>query len=105
MKKLLRLFVLTLTYFIICNFQFDAQAQVIVRVKPVRKKVVVVKPVKKRRNHVWVTGHWKWNKRTNAYVWTDGYWVRKRKNFAYIPGHWKHVRGGYKWIPGHWTAA
>ena len=104
MQKSIKLIVITLTILILSNFQSRAFGQVVVRVKPAPKKVVVVKPVRKRKNHIWVNGHWKWHRRSNTYVWVEGHWLKKTRGYAYVPGRWEQVRGGYKWIPGHWAA-
>jgi len=50
------------------------------KVKPSRPKILVVKPNKIRKNHVWIKGHWKWSFRKHRYVWVKGHWKRKKKN-------------------------
>lgn len=82
----------------------EANSQVVVKVKPARAKVVVVKPAKPGRNYVWVEGHWKWNKRSRSYTWENGYWARRpRQNSVWVAAKWKKVPGGWKYVPGHWA--
>ena len=79
-----------------------SQAQVVVKVRPVAP--VVVKPACPAPGHVWVSGSWKWNKKTRNYVWVDGHWVKPhRLGAGWIDGHWRTTRGGWKYIPGHWS--
>jgi len=86
-------------------FMFSAsisQAQIIVKIKPKPPKAVV-KPPKPGPKHVWIAGHWQWNKQTNNYVWTKGHWTKpKRPGTTWVPGHWNDTPNGYKWVPGHW---
>lgn len=103
MKKLLATQVLILS--LILGGFAESNAQVIVKVKPVRPAhVVVVKPAKARPNHIWVAGQWKWDKRKNAYVWVDGYYLKQRRGYKYMAGEWVVVPAkGYKWVPGRWV--
>jgi YXWGXW repeat-containing protein len=78
-------------------------AQVIVKVKPVRPKVIVVKPNHHKKGHVWIAGHWSWNKRTHEYHWVTAKWVKARHSQRYVAGHWKTVSGGHRWVSGHWA--
>jgi hypothetical protein len=100
MKKLL------LSLIIFCGILFfyyeNACSQVVVKVKPAKPKVVVVKPAKPGPRHIWVKGHWRWNKKREEYVWVKGHWVKPKKGRAWVPGHWKKVPGGFRWVPGHW---
>ncbi|MTI32452.1 YXWGXW repeat-containing protein [Xanthovirga aplysinae] len=79
-----------------------AHSQVVVKVKPDRPVKIVKKSKKVRKGHIWVDGHWKWNKRRNKYVWVEGNWVKKRRGYKYKPGSWVKTRGGYKWKPAIW---
>ena len=81
---------------------YDANAQIIVKIKPRAPKVVVVHK-KHRPNYIWVEGHWKVN-RYGKYVWVEGHWVKKRHGYVWVNGHWKKVRSGWIWVPGHWKA-
>ena len=80
-----------------------ANAQVVVKVKPVRPKVKVVKPAAPGPNDVWVTGGWTYNKRLNKYVWHDGRWARSKRGQRWVAGHWVKGRGGHRWVAGHWV--
>ena len=99
--KALKIF---LVFIIVIFFSNESAAQLVVKVKPVKPKVVVVKPVKVKAGHVWVNGHWKVNAAGN-YVYIDGYHLKKRHGKIWVDGHWKKVPGGWKWTPGHWKAA
>lgn len=79
-----------------------AQAQVVVKVRPNRPKVVVKRPAA-RKGYVWIQGHWKVNNRRNGYVWVKGHWARARKGYRYVPGKWVTVRGGHQWKSGVWV--
>jgi hypothetical protein len=81
-----------------------ASSQVIVKVKPVRPSVIVAKPAKARKNHVWIEGHWAYSHKLDRYVWVKGRWAKRpRNNARWIPGHWKKAPGGWKFVPGHWV--
>ena len=77
--------------------------QMIVKVKPQRPNVVVVKPNKVSKNKVWIDGHWKWNNRTHKYQWIKGCWVKSPKNQAWVSGKWLKVHAGWKYVPGRWS--
>lgn len=96
MKKVLTLAVVVFLAVI------SAEAQVIVKVRPVAP--VVVRPACPATGYAWVGGSWKWNRRIRNYVWVDGYWARPRRHGAvWIEGHWRAARGGWKYVPGHWS--
>lgn len=103
MKKLLALVILATT--ILAGSAETLKAQVVVKVKPVRPAhVVMIKPTRVKQNHIWVSGHWKWNAKRKTYVWADGYYVKKRRGYRYVTGEWVIVGArGYKWVPGHWV--
>lgn len=96
MKKILPLIALAVLTAV------NTQAQIVVKVRPSRPAVVIAKPAKANRGHVWIDGHWVWNKKCACYRWKKGHWVKARRGHAYVPGHWKSVNGGHKWVPGHW---
>ncbi len=79
-----------------------AQAQVVVKVKPIRPTVVVQRPAKLKAGHIWVEGHWRWDRRAKKYIWVKGHQIQARKGFRYVPGRWVSTRRGYKWVPGGW---
>ncbi|RMH66061.1 MAG: hypothetical protein D6677_01060 [Calditrichaeota bacterium] len=97
MKKSQIIILLTL---IMLSFIAPGQAQIIVKVKPVKPKVVVVKPAPPAAGYVWVEGHWV--VKNKQYVWKKGHWVKAKKHHRYVNGHWKRARGGWVWIPGRW---
>ena len=75
-------------------------AQIIVKVKPARPKIVIAKPAKTKKGHVWIAGHW--TVKNKKYIWAKGHWRKVKRNHSWIAGHWKKVRGGWVWMPGHW---
>lgn len=75
-------------------------AQIVVKVKPQRPKVVAVKVKQPAKGMIWIDGHW--IVKNNKYVWVDGSWVKNRPHHIWIAGHWQKVRAGWRWIPGHW---
>ena len=74
----------------------------VVKVIPNKPKVIIVKPNKIKRNHIWIRGHWKWSVRKSKYVWVKGRWKRNKRHHVWIPGKWKAVPSGHIWIKGHW---
>ena len=80
-----------------------ANAQVVVTIKPVRPKVVAVKPRRPSVRHVWIEGHWAWNRRAKAYTWKKGYWARAKRGKNHVAGTWVKTRGGWLYKPGRWV--
>jgi len=82
-----------------------ANAQIVVKVRPAKPKVLVVKRAAPRSGVIFIDGHWKYNKRHGKYVWVKGHWVKKRRGYAYVPGRWRASRGGHVWVAGCWRRA
>jgi len=95
-------FIFSITVIALLSISIFSNAQVIIKIKPLRPKVVVVKPKAPGPNFVWINGHWKWSKRVVKYVWAKGHWSKRRRGANWVSGHWADVPGGHKWIPGHW---
>jgi hypothetical protein len=93
---------LVLIPLLLLSFAFASQAQVIVKIKPVAPKVVIVKPAAPSSRHIWIDGHWKWDKIQKQYVWVEGYWIKQKRGHAWVDGHWLDTPNGFKWVPGHW---
>ncbi|MBT2324243.1 YXWGXW repeat-containing protein [Variovorax paradoxus] len=53
-----------------------------------------------RVGHVWVAGHWQWER--DAYGWRQGYWERARPDYDYAPGRWVRADGGWRWAEPNW---
>jgi hypothetical protein len=85
---------------LLLSYAASANASLVVKIKPVRPKLVVVKPAKPGKNYVWISGHWV--KKNKKYVWSQGRWVKTRPGKVWVAGHWKSLKGGWVWIPGHW---
>lgn len=56
-----------------------------------------------RRGHVWIEGHWVYNKRIRSYIWVEGKYVKKRRNLNWIEGRWVRAKHGWRYIPGYWA--
>lgn len=86
---------------------------IVVKQRPVRAKVVIVKPVTPRAaiirpthirtGYIWVDGYWKWHGRHKKYVWINGRVVKHKKNKHWVSGHWSKKYGGYYYVRGHWA--
>ena len=101
MKKIL------ITMFVIAlgavGMKEEVKAQAVVKVRPVKPKVVVVRPAKAPRNGVvWVDGHWKWSRRTRSYVWTKGRWATPPRGKVWIAGKWVRRSNGWVYRAGRW---
>ncbi|MFT6746066.1 MAG: hypothetical protein ACJAZ2_000404 [Glaciecola sp.] len=100
MKKILKTSLLTLV--IVCASFVTGSAQVVVKIKPAKPKVLVIKPAKLKHGHIWRTGHWKWNKKDHKYVWTKAHWVKENNGHHWVGGHWVKNSHGHAWTAGHW---
>jgi len=106
MKKISRILFLLMAVSLFTVSQSNAQiaAGVYVHVRPPRPHgVVVVRPPRPSRAHVWVSEEW--TPAGGTYVYHRGYWaVPPRPRAIWVPGHWRHTwHRGYIWIPGHWA--
>lgn len=79
-----------------------SNAQMVVKVRPAKPKVLVVKPAKAKPGHVWRNGHWVWNAKRKNYVWRKATWVKVNPGHAWMAGHWVRSANGHKWVPGYW---
>jgi hypothetical protein len=98
MKKLI-----ILSTIIILASTSHTMAQMIVKIKPQRPNVVMVKPTKIHKNKIWIEGHWKWAKQAKNYQWVKGRWVKSRINKTWRNGKWKKIPAGWKYVPGQWS--
>jgi len=89
----------SILFFVLVGFGANAQAGVIVKIKPPAVKVEV-RPKMPYKNGVWVTGRWHWNGR--KHVWVKGNWVKPRAKHTWVKGHWVKRKDGYVWVKGHW---
>ena len=74
----------------------------IVVTKPLRPHVTVKRPVKIRKNYIWVEGHWKWNDFYREYIWVKGKWRRGRSGYYWVSGFWEVNLNGFIWVEGYW---
>ena len=93
---------LSLTFLSIFLTFNPVKSQVIIKIKPARPAVIIVKPAKPRPGRIWLEGHWKWNKRHHKYVWVTGRWMKAKRGHRWLKGHWIIAPGGHRWVPGHW---
>ena len=91
-----------LTGIIICTSFVSGNAQVVVKIKPAKPKVLVVKPATHKQGHAWREGHWKWHKKNNKYKWVKAGWVKENKGHYWAGGHWVKNAQGHSWVAGHW---
>lgn len=82
----------------------NAEAQIVVKIKPATPKVLVKKPRKPYSNAIWIGGGWTWNKRSQQYVWQSGRWVKPKRNRTYVAGSWIKKNNGWLYTPGKWVA-
>jgi len=75
----------------------------VVRVKPVRPHVAVNRHVRVKRGHVRIEGYWQYNKHHQKYVWVNGHVVKQRHGKTWVSGHWSKVRGGWVYVSGFWA--
>ncbi len=82
---------------------FQAKAQCIVRFRPIAPVYVGVRTAQPGPHHVWIDGHWRWDRHRGEYVWVEGHWIRARRGHVWVNGHWEDVPNrGSRWVPGHW---
>ena len=75
----------------------------VVVVKPNRPKVILKRPVKTRKDYIWVEGHWQWSNFYGEYIWIQGKWMRQRRGYHWMPGFWEVSLGGFIWREGYWA--
>ena len=100
MKQLLR-FGMILAICIM-GFSIEADAQVIIKVKPIKPTILIVKGKAPHGGMVWIAGGWTWNKRHKKYVWRKGHWVRAKRGRTWAKGYWVVTDGGHRWVAGRW---
>lgn len=79
--------------------------QMIVKVKPQKPKIVIVKPSKIYKNKVWMDGHWKWSNQSSSYQWVKGHWTKRRRNNTWKAGKWQKLPAGWKYVSGRWATS
>ena len=62
------------------------------------------RPYQPSRRHIWIGGHWKYNRRFDREVWVDGYWTVRQKHHRYVDGHYTRRGGARIWIPACWVS-
>ena len=77
-------------------------AQVVVKAKPRKAKILVLKTKRPSTNHIWIDGQWKWNKKSNRYVWVNGKWSKPKHGYVWVAGSWKNLSNGFVWKEGYW---
>ena len=106
MKKISRiLFVLmAVSCFAISESNAQISAGIYVHTRPPRPHgVVVVRPPRPSRAHVWIAEEW--TPSGGSYAYHAGYWaVPPHPGAVWHPGHWVYRPqfGGWIWIAGYW---
>jgi hypothetical protein len=86
---------------VISMLSVTSDAQIVVRVRPPRPKVIVVRSAPPSRYHVWVDEDWVVAGR--GYRWNGGHWAAPpRMHAVWMPGYWRNSRRGDIWVPGYW---
>jgi hypothetical protein len=101
MKKLLSL--LTLLIFFSINHESKISAQIIVIKIPSPPSVIISKPSTPKDEHLWVDGHWHYDKKISKHVWKKGYWKKHNEGHYWSAGRWVACEGGYHWLEGKWV--
>jgi hypothetical protein len=106
MKKISKILFLLMAVSMFAVSESNAQvsAGIYVGVRPERPRgVVVARPPRPSRAHVWVAEEW--TPANGSYAYHPGRWVvPPRPGAVWIAGSWHHRHGrGYVWIPGHWA--
>lgn len=105
-------FIYSLTFFILLSFAVDAKVinnrhprkhKKVVLVRPVRPHVKVFKPVNLKSNYIWIDGYWKWNRKTQNYVWVGGHLIKRKRGKVWVGGHWERYNGGWRYASGKWA--
>lgn len=100
MKRILKASLLIAV--IVCMSFVSGNAQVVVKIKPNKPKLLVIKPNKHKDGHAWRAGHWKWHKKNNKYTWVKAHWAKQNKGHHWTVGRWVKNSNGHSWVPGHW---
>ena len=67
------------------------------------KRYRIRRGVRPSQRHIWITGHWRFNRRLGREVWVDAHWAQRGRNHRWIDGHYESFRGRRTWVPGCWT--
>ncbi len=102
MKYMTKIKNLTLLLLLLCMSFITLQSQVVVKIKPARPKVLVVKPADPRPGYLWRTGYWRWHKNKHQYIWVKASWVKENPGHHWTAGYWKKNSHGHVWVAGHW---
>ena len=76
-------------------------AAAVVTVAPPAPKVETKGPPP-TTEHVWVSGHWRWDPGTKAHVWIPGHWEKHKHGHVWVHSHWVSYGGKYHFVAGYW---
>ena len=96
MKKTLIVLILTVILFSGC-----ARKTVYIKIAPPERKTEI-RIERPGINHIWVEGHWRWNRNKDTYKWIPGHWIKKKSGKIWIHGGWERTRRGWMWIESYW---
>ena len=66
------------------------------------RKVWVRRGQRPSNRHIWLAGHWRFNRRLGRDVWIDGRWVVRGRNHRWRPAHYERINGRRIWVDGCW---
>lgn len=55
------------------------------------------------RNHIWVSGHWRYSRRLGCDVWVDGRWAVRRQYHRWVPAHYVTYDRRQVWVNAGWS--
>ncbi|WP_422006973.1 hypothetical protein [Roseivirga pacifica] len=67
------------------------------------KRIVVRRGVRPSGRHIWVSGHWRYDRRLRRDVWIGGHWSLQRSYHRWVPAHYAVLGGANIWVEGCWT--
>ncbi len=66
------------------------------------RRVFVRRGLRPSNRHIWLAGHWRFNRRLGRDVWIDGRWVVRARNHRWRPAHYERIDGRRIWVDGCW---
>ena len=78
----------------------SSSLMIVVGTPPPRSRREVM-PHRPSRNHVWLEGHWRYER--GNYTWVPGHWeTPPRERATYVAPRWEHRREGHVFVEGYW---
>ena len=67
------------------------------------RRIAVRRGVRPSSRHIWVSGHWRFDRRLRRDVWIGGHWSKRRTYHRWVPAHYAVLGGVRIWVEGCWT--